>query len=476
MTDLPAGWIGCALSDASTLITKGSTPTSYGFAYQSFGIPFVRVENLHGGRIDRKSIRHCISDEANQNQRRSILQPGDVLFSIAGTIGETAVVAESDVPLNTNQALAIIRVRPLLLNPEFLRYQVQSPSVQRQIGLKERGGGMNNVSLADLHTLQIRIGPFAEQHRIVAKLDALLARVNACRDRLDRIPKLLTRFRQSVLAAACSGRLTASWRRVNNPHASKSGITPGWRSEQMGNLAKAGLGAICAGPFGTIFKARDFRDEGVPIIFLRHVSPGKYLNEKPGFMNHQKWEELFKPYSVFGGELLITKLGDPPGDCAIFPAGGTPAMVTPDVIKMSVDERQVAAEYLMHFLNSPISKETMFGLAFGVTRLRIDLPMFKKLRVPIPPMAEQHAIITRVDDMFALADRLEARVAQARDRVDSLNQAILAKAFRGELVPTEAELAVAEGRAFESATQLLDRIRSLKSADVPKPGFARCRV
>lgn len=80
---------------------------------------------------------------------------------------------------------------------------------------------------------------------------------------------------------------------------------------------------------------------------------------------------------------------------------------------------------------------------------------------PLPPLAEQHEIVRRVEQLFALADRLEAPLDAARKRVDRLRQSILAKAFRGELVPTEADLARREGRTYEPASQLLARIRSL---------------
>jgi type I restriction enzyme S subunit len=157
----------------------------------------------------------------------------------------------------------------------------------------------------------------------------------------------------------------------------------------------------------------------VPIIFLRHVGEGKYLTHKPGFMDKKKWDEVFRPYSVYVGELLVTKLGEPPGTCTIYPRGIGPAMVTPDVIKMEVNEEQADPRYLMYFFNSRIAKEMMFGLAFGVTRLRIDLPMFKSLWVPIPPISEQR-----------------------------------------EIVPTEAELAGKEGRHYEHASVLLARIKA----------------
>ncbi len=78
----------------------------------------------------------------------------------------------------------------------------------------------------------------------------------------------------------------------------------------------------------------------------------------------------------------------------------------------------------------------------------------------LPPLEEQHEIVRRVEALFKLADTIEKRVGAATRRADKLTQAILAKAFRGELVPTEAELAGREGRLYEPASALLERIKA----------------
>jgi len=88
----------------------------------------------------------------------------------------------------------------------------------------------------------------------------------------------------------------------------------------------------------------------------------------------------------------------------------------------------------------------------------------KQFLVPLPPLPEQHEIVRRVDALFALADRIEAEVAAARGKTETMRQSILARAFSGRLVPTEAELARREGREYEPASVLLERIRSGKGA------------
>lgn len=217
--------------------------------------------------------------------------------------------------------------------------------------------------------------------------------------------------------------------------------------------------AICAGPFGTIFKARDFRDEGVPIIFLRHVKKEAFNQDKPKYMDKDVWAKLHQEYSVHGGELLVTKLGDAPGESCIFPNNIGIAMVTPDVIKMEPDKRLAETRYLMHFFNSPACKNMVEQLAFGATRLRIDLPMFKAFPIPLPPRNEQDEVVKRVDLLFSIGDEVEQRWKVANLRVDRLAQSILGKVFAGELTAEwrEHNADLISGGNFAEA--LLDRIR-----------------
>jgi len=130
-----------------------------------------------------------------------------------------------------------------------------------------------------------------------------------------------------------------------------------------------------------------------------------------------------------------------------------------------VRARACLPQYINMYWNSPLGIGRITGEA--VTSAGLYSLSTKKVGsqpVPIAPPAEQREIVRRVEQYFVLADRLEARVATARKRVEDLTQSILAKAFRGELVPTEAELAEAEGRDYETATMLLDRIK----ADQPR--------
>ncbi len=101
----------------------------------------------------------------------------------------------------------------------------------------------------------------------------------------------------------------------------------------------------------------------------------------------------------------------------------------------------------------------------GSTAPRINVADIKKFPIPFPPLPEQQEIVHRVDALFAFADSIEAKVKAARENTEKLRQSILAKAFSGELVPTETELARKEGRDYEPAETLLERIKVERKSD-----------
>jgi len=492
----PEGWTRCPLKKIALRITKGATPTSYGFMYQGEGIRFVKVENLNNGRIDHKSIKHFISEEANLNQRRSVLLVGDILFSIAGTIGRTCLVREEDLPANTNQALAIIRGTSDILLPYFLQLQLQSQISSRQASNQARGGSMNNISLEDVGNIEIWVPPLTEQKRIVAKLEGLLTRVNTTKGRLAKVSVILKRFRQAVLAAACSGRLTEEWR------ATKVDIEPAdqlverffskRQQEYTADCKKAKTEGKKPPKKPNNLEPRRVETAGLPEI------PDEWTwihLPELGYMSRGKSKHRPRnaPY-LFGGPYPFIQTGDiaqsggritsyrqtyseaglaqshlwSSGTVCITIAANIansailtyPACFPDSIVGLTPDEALCIKEYVEFFIRTARSNLDQFAPATAQKNINIEI--LSDVAVPLPPLAEQKEIVRRVESMFKLADVVEKRVAMATARAKQLTQAILAKAFRGELVPTEAELASREGRSYEPASDLLARIKSDK--------------
>lgn len=126
--EIPKGWEVSTIDDITEIVTKGTTPTTIGSRFTDSGINFIKVESLTEQGAFIKSKFGFIDEETNQLLRRSIIQEGDVLFSIAGTIGRVAVVTKDILPANTNQAIAIIR--PNQVDSNFLKLLMKSSLIQ----------------------------------------------------------------------------------------------------------------------------------------------------------------------------------------------------------------------------------------------------------------------------------------------------------------------------------------------------------
>lgn len=164
---VPACWEVVRLGDVCTRITKGTTPTTLGHAYVQAGIRFLRVENISDdGRIAGGELRY-IDDEANRVLSRSILQENDLLLSIAGALGRSALVTNNVLPANTNQALAIIRLADQAsLLPTFLAAALRGEGIQRQVQDMRAELAQANISLEQVGSLMIPVPSSKEQQRI----------------------------------------------------------------------------------------------------------------------------------------------------------------------------------------------------------------------------------------------------------------------------------------------------------------------
>ncbi|UTW65394.1 restriction endonuclease subunit S [bacterium SCSIO 12643] len=478
MEKLPKNWIETSLGYISEW-SSGGTPKRNNAAYYNGHIPWIKTGDLNNGLIE--TVSEYITEEGLNNSSAKVFPKGSVAIAMYGaTIGKTGLFG---MDAATNQACGV--AQPYLGMNKFLHYYLKS---EKQAFIdKGKGGAQPNISQTVLKAHKIGLPPLAEQQRIVAKLDGLFGHLEQVKTRLDKVPQLLKNFRQAILTQAVTGKLTEEWRKgkeldeayfydIEKSHLSKTKpvkvrgkkgfneelglfeIPKNWRWISNYKLTVDGGNSICAGPFGTIFKAKDFRTEGIPIIFLRHVKPEGFNQRKPNYMDPTVWKEYHQEYSIYGGELLITKLGDPPGDATIFPSDFGVAMLTPDVMKADYNPELFNVKYASYYFNSNVCKDIISDVSFGMTRLRIDLTMFKSFPIPVPSIQEQTEIVRRVEQLFAKADKIEAAYTHLKQKVDNLPQAILAKAFKGELVeqlPTDGD-----------AKELLSKIAALKAEAV----------
>lgn len=351
---------------------------------------------------------------------------------------------------------------------------------------------MNNVSLTDVKNISVCIAPLNEQHRIVAKLEKLLAKVDKCKERLEKIPAILKRFRQSVLAAACSGELTRDWRRENlNVESSKSLLKQVLTERNIYyknrcNEAKE-LG---------IKKPPPFRSNNIPIDTENYdvipvkwhwerlvniadihggVTKGRKLkasktlylpylrvaNVQDGYLNLTEMKEIevlpedLVKYRLEDGDILFTEGGDRDklGRGTVWKNNIKNCIHQNHIFRARLYSSKLSSEYISLATKSHCSKEYFFNNASQTVNLAsINMTTLGDLPLPIPPADEQREIVRRVEALFEVADRIKARYAKAKAHIDNLTQSILAKAFRGELVPQDP--------SDEPASEHLKRIKA----------------
>ena len=305
------------------------------------------------------------------------------------------------------------------------------------------------LSRGDAYQIVVALPPLAEQKRIADKLDTVLTRVDAVNTRLARVAPLLKRFRQSVLAAATSGRLTEDWR----------GGAMDWTSVpaaeicekvQSGGTPKAG-----------------FAEAGVPFLKVYNIVDQRVaFDYKPQFVSQAIHESELRKSQVFPNDVLMNIVGPPLGKVAVVPADHSAWNIN-QAITLFRPSTKITSQWIYILLceGAPI-RDVLARTKGSVGQVNISLSQCRAFEFQVPSVEEQTEIVRRVETLFALADRLEARLAQAQTAATRLTPALLAKAFRGELVPQDPN--------DEPAAELLRRLQA-ERATAPKASAGRGR-
>jgi type I restriction enzyme S subunit len=326
-------------------------------------------------------------------------------------------------------------------NNKLLYYFLKSELFLQQ--RNELATGSTQVALTDkgANEIEIPLPPFEEQHRIVAKLDFLIQKVERNKQRLEKIPKLIKRFRQSVLSAAVNGKLTADWRE-------KKRIYKEWEEKKL-------IDVITDKPKnGYSAKPVNYKTPN-KVLTLTATTSGKFID------GHFKYfDEIIDTNSKFWlqpNDILVQRGNtiEYVGVSAIY-NGKSHEYIFPDLMMRFRANNEILTIFLYYVLSDERSRNFLRDRATGTAgnMPKINQPTLMSLPINLPTLEEQHEIVRRAENLFAFADKIEARFNKAKAMMDKLPQSILAKAFRGALVPQEAN--------DEPVSMLLQRIKSNK--------------
>ncbi|GKR18631.1 restriction endonuclease subunit S [Aeromonas caviae] len=451
MSQLPRGWVETNFEDVCDYIQRGKGPK-----YAEFSeYPVVNQKAVRWFGIQEEHLKYVHPEQWDKWDELRYIREGDILWNSTGTgtIGRACHIDQTQLSKAkvVDSHITIVRTNKLV-ESKFAFYWIMHPEIQGNInGLYN--GSTNQVELSKkiIESTRFPLAPLAEQTCIVKKLDEVLAQVEATQARLARIPDIIKLFRQSVLSAAVSGKLTEEWR-------IKHANTP-WLDGVLGDF-------INKPTYGS--SAKSDKDGLVPVLRMGNLQNGKL-----------DWTELvytsdeveIKKYKLRTGDVLFNRTNSPElvGKTSIY-RGERTAIYAGYLIKISCLP-VLNPEFLNYHLNSPSARAYCYAVkSDGVSQSNINAKKLAEYPMSLPQPAEQTEIVRRVEQLFTYADSIEQQAKAAKARVDNLTQAILAKAFRGELT--------ADWRAANpdlisgdnSAAALLARIQAERATASGKKG------
>jgi type I restriction enzyme S subunit len=441
--ELPEGWAEAPVTGFAELIRGVSFQGGEASDSPATGLVAILRANNISDSLKFTDLQYVPEGRISSLQ---MLRVGDVVIAMSsGSKSVVGKAASVSAPWNGAFGAFCGVLRPSEeIDPNYFGRFFQTRGYRSYVSEVAAGNNINNLKREHFENIQMPLPPLAEQKRIVAKVEALLERVNKARDNLATVPAILKRFRQSVLAAATTGKLTEDWRiQKELSHAD-------WQLLSLGSLGEwrgGGTPSKSDNKFwkdGTIqwISPKDMKSD-VILDSLDHItSPGA-----------SKLKLLPKDSVLFVVRGMIL--------AHTFPVAitSTSATINQD-IRAILPSITVVPKYILFALKNESSGILRAARSSTHGTKRLETDTLKAWLIPVPSIEEQKEIVRRVEVLFALADAIEKRVADATQRVEKITQAILAKAFSGELVATEAELARQEGRTFEPASALLERIKA----------------
>ncbi len=502
MSEVPSNWKTVGLLDISMLV-RGVTYTKNDASEVAFdgSTPVLRANNIQDRKFVLSDLVYVPNSLVSEAQQIGI---GDVVVATSsGSINIVGKAAQARVDMQAGFGAFCALLRPCSeVNAKYFGHYFSTDAYRMSVSAMARGVNINNLKKDHFEKLVFPLAPLKEQKRIADKLDSILARVDACRERLDRIPAILKRFRQAVLAAATSGKLTEEWRanklaqqshesnqmktgrvvlntvqvkknewvetNLNHNEAervrrrlSKFSAELITQNNLPDNWCWAKLEDVSLFVVDCHNKTAPYEKTGIALVRTSNIRDGNFIWDDLRYVSEATYKYWSKRCYPEAGDVVFTREA-PLGEAAIIPADKKICLGQRTMLIRTVEEYYLAKFLLISLMDPKFkSRSEVVAVGTGVKHFRVG--DVSDLIVPVPSTEEQTEIVRRVEELFAYADRIEARYHAARLQVNKLTLAVLAKAFRGELVPQDP--------SDEPASVLLDRIRAYRAenAVTPKP-------
>lgn len=440
---MPENWLSLSIDEISDDVTYGYTASS---TSKNTGCKLLRITDIQDDSVNWSEVPFC---EISENDlKKYTLENGDLVFARTGaTVGKSYLIRNlKEVSV---YASYLIRIRfNSILNPSYFSYFFKSIDYWNQISSSSAGIGQPNVNGTKLKQLNVPIAPLAEQQEIVRQLDIMLVQVEQIKARLDAIPAILKKFRQSVLADAVSGKL------INQDFSSLGFLKLESLILDSGNGLSKRKGD--SGNEVTVLRLADFKD-----------AQRVFGNERSILLTEK---ELLK-YKLLQNDILVVRVNgsvDIAGKFILHKDNEKDEAYCDHFIRLRIDQQKLLPEYLLYIANEGSGRDYLVNsLSTSAGQNTINQASIKGLQLRVPEIKYQDMIIQTVEKLFKHSFKIEETVLSAQKRVNLLTQSILAKAFSGELTAEWREQHQELITGINSAESLLAKIKAEREASKP---------
>lgn len=395
------------LAECCQVITKGTTPTSFGMSFSDSGIPFLRVQNIQRGTVELNGDALFVDLQTHKTLERSRIHRGDVLLSIAGTIGRSGVVPDSaPVEMNCNQAVAIIRVQDNL-DRRFLLHWLNTPEALSQMTGGVVTGTIANLSLTQVRNLNVPLPTLPDQRRIAAVLDqadALRAKRRAALAELDTLTQSLFLDLFGDPAA--------------NPK--------DWPIRRLGEL-------IIDGPQNGLYKPSTDYGSGTPILRIDAFYDGA-VTDISALKRVRLTDAEASSFQLTESDVVINRVNSLEylGKCALIPELPEQTVFESNMMRMRFDPNTALPQFVVQFLQTGFAKSQIQTRAkHAVNQASINQQDVSDFRVNLPPIELQCEFARRA----TAVERLRTAQRASLTELDALFASLQHRAFTGQLPP-----------------------------------------
>ncbi|MEU8375998.1 restriction endonuclease subunit S [Micromonospora sp. NPDC048894] len=466
MTDLPPGWTEVTLGEIAESVKNGIFVSRPGL--EPNGVPILRISSVRPGVLNLGDIRYSARDVHELRDSDALLLPGDLLFTrYNGNIdfvGACAMVPEGAGNLTYPDKLIRVRVNPAFADSRYIQYSFEASRVRSLVRAVARTtAGQAGVSGASLKSIVLPLPPLTEQRRIVAALENLLSCWEVGSSQLGGTQRRISRFRDQVMMLAGVGALGRDEPRARALPPEPAGVQDGelpavpdtWRWRRLEEFAEV-VGGV------TKDSKRQSDPEFVEVPYLRVANVQRARLDLSEVAHIKVPPKKAEQLRLQPGDVLLNEGGDRDklGRGWVW-EGQIPGCIHQNhVFRARIKDEVLHPKLLAWHANGFGRRWFEVNGLQSVNLASISLGKMKKFPVPIPPRAEQDALVQAAEKYLSLLDGMERAVTSAREKADRLRASLLAEAFAGRLVPQDPN--------DEPAAELLARIRAECSAAIPK--------